>query len=1290
MSKLVLNEISTPSTPSSNKVAVYCKEKSGVSTLYYKGDDGVEHRIGGGLNGIYQSGQGAVITVDGQPVQIKVTGAKKVALAVTGSVMFGSGSSALSGHLPSMPGLDTFFFVSGSVGGKNNKGYANQGVATFGGDVVISGTLYAENMTVEVKETTTGSFEVEGTLAVSSSAVIDGGLTVNASKDTTSDQRLLVLSDLGQLLSTRFNQGSTGAHVSVNWAGVANHDFAVTSSNKEPMFLVDGGKDSVIIGGPGTSIGVGGASGADTNFFISGSMGSKGSSTRGTTATSGDLVVSGNIHAGQYIIHEGDDDTFIRFLPDRLVFKAGSVEMLTLTEDDSQDVVVVNEASADVDFRVETNLDANAFKVDSGNNEVVINDDGTGATDFRVETDGLTHAIFVDASTDAVVLGRLGKGGADTFLFVSGSTGSKGSTTVSGSAVFGGDVVVSGNIHTSEFIYHEADTDTFIKFTDDKQVFKAGNVEMLTLTEDDSQDIVVVNEGGADVNFRVETSGAPAAFVIDAGNNEVVVNEGGGSEADFRAETNHKTHALFIDAGTNQVLIHSGGAILSNNEAAAGDINFYVSGTVGGQIARVNRSTSLFGGDLFVSGNIFSKADLRAIGNNGGAISGSITRTKTGLSYLQAGANVTITSQSNGQIVIRADNDGAGLGAALVGWNPTGGSGQAGEIATTGSLSVSGSNVGIGRYLRHVGDEDTHIQFTTDKQTFTCGAIEMLTLVELPSSQDEVIINEGSNDVDFRVESSNISKILMVDAANDRVHFNYDGGAAEFKGSSVNGELFTFTAAGCVFNNVGHGTHDFTVETDNGATAFFVDAGSDVVSINPGTDNVRTIISNTAGEALSVTPAAVVVNEGSHALIDFRVESDGEAAALLIDSSANYLTINSGSSAFNTRINTANGDSFKVTGGGVVVNDAGHSNNDFRVETNNSTHAIFVDSSNDYIIINDDAQALDFAVESENKPGMIWVDGNLDTISLGLGLRNINQYPGTDTHVFVSGTAGGKDTAGGNVVTFAGDVMVSGTMHLRGAVDNPSLEDPKGNNVGLVMSNGIAWDDGDAWIYESGDDLYLKSKDDIYLIPGENGGGNGNAYVYAYTGSCWMSGSEDMILASGDDILITAGGQGSYGGLRIKGDGVANTGYPDYGDGVWFHVSGAIGSGGRPALDPHRGITCFGGDVVHSGSVFNKAYVALHDGTGIVGGSSNSDPSTLPSHAHIYSKEVSTKAEIFVRDENGNVTKISPHNSEGDWEYFSENNITGKKVKVNMEKMIRRLEEITGETFFEEYIIPDE
>ena len=70
-------------------------------------------------------------------------------------------------------------------------------------------------------------------------------------------------------------------------------------------------------------------------------------------------------------------------------------------------------------------------------------------------------------------------------------------------------------------------------------------------------------------------------------------------------------------------------------------------------------------------------------------------------------------------------------------------------------------------------------------------------------------------------------------------------------------------------------------------------------------------------------------------------------------------------------------------------------------------------------------------------------------------------------------------------------------------------------------------------------------------------------------------------------------------------------------------------------------------------------------------------------HAHVYAKDDTGSAEVYVRDEAGNVTKLSPHNRQGNWEYFSRNVITGKVVRIDMEKMVRKLEELTGERFIE-------
>ena len=132
------------------------------------------------------------------------------------------------------------------------------------------------------------------------------------------------------------------------------------------------------------------------------------------------------------------------------------------------------------------------------------------------------------------------------------------------------------------------------------------------------------------------------------------------------------------------------------------------------------------------------------------------------------------------------------------------------------------------------------------------------------------------------------------------------------------------------------------------------------------------------------------------------------------------------------------------------------------------------------------------------------------------------------------------------------------------------------------------------------------------------------------------------------------------------------------GVGNWIETAGSGQAGGG-------GITSLAADSTPElgGNLDANAYNINNVGTISVAtnGDPGTDPATDSGVGYIYAKGAT--AELFVKDGAGNITQISPHNDEGEWVYYSENVKTGKRVKVNMEKMIRRLEEITGETFFE-------
>ena len=157
-------------------------------------------------------------------------------------------------------GNDVFMFVSGSI---NSKGTANRGVTLFGGDLVVSGTLFAERQVIEVDENVPGQLLVSGSLNVSGSSIFN----INKSN---------------------------------------NSDFTIKSQTKDYALHINSSEDTIQIMSGGNSLSPNESSYTDTNFFVSGSIGSAhqpdlGQNTngeRGASVFGGDVFVSGSLWAG--------------------------------------------------------------------------------------------------------------------------------------------------------------------------------------------------------------------------------------------------------------------------------------------------------------------------------------------------------------------------------------------------------------------------------------------------------------------------------------------------------------------------------------------------------------------------------------------------------------------------------------------------------------------------------------------------------------------------------------------------------------------------------------------------------------------------------------------------------------------------------------------------------------------------------------------------------------------------------------------------------------------------------
>ena len=199
-----------------------------------------------------------------------------------------------------------------------------------------------------------------------------------------------------------------------------------------------------------------------------------------------------------------------------------------------------------------------------------------------------------------------------------------------------------------------------------------------------------------------------------------------------------------------------------------------------------------------------------------------------------------------------------------------------------------------------------------------------------------------------------------------------------------------------------------------------------------------------------------------------------------------------------------------------------------------------------------------------------------------------------------------------------------------------------------------------------------------------NQGGASTSLQVLTTNAQTISGAKTFTadVTLNDDVKLKLG---TGGDLEIYHDG-ANSYIDDAGTGSIFIRSGTTyfqnAAGTKTSIQTNAG----SGQTLYFNN--SEKFQTTNTGVGLTGvmrmAVESGDPSTVSNSAHIYAKDESASAEVYVQDEAGNVTKISPHNEKGEWEYFSRNTRTGKTVRVNMEEMIRDIEKLTGKRYIKE------
>ena len=233
----------------------------------------------------------------------------------------------------------------------------NKGVNMAQRSTITGGAIRDE--TIESADMASGSIK-----AAELNAEAISGQTLITSTDTTNDR--LIIWDATDSALKQVSPGNLG----VGGGSVAGSDTQVQYNNGGSL----GGAAQLLYDDSNHRLGIG-----------------------STNAPDYTLDVAGNIGVDQYIYHNGDADTFIKFSDDDINLQAGGVNMIDITQSGNSEITF-NESGEDVDFRVEGDTEQNLLFVDASTDRIGIGTSSPG-TDLHVA--GNDPRVRIDGDTDS-------------------------------------------------------------------------------------------------------------------------------------------------------------------------------------------------------------------------------------------------------------------------------------------------------------------------------------------------------------------------------------------------------------------------------------------------------------------------------------------------------------------------------------------------------------------------------------------------------------------------------------------------------------------------------------------------------------------------------------------------------------------------------------------------------------------------------------------------------------------------------------------------------------------------
>ena len=500
---------------------------------------------------------------------------------------------------------------------------------------------------------------------------------------------------------------------------------------------------------------------------------------------------------------------------------------------------------------------------------------------------------------------------------------------------------------------------------------------------------------------------------------------------------------------------------------------------------------------------------------------------------------------SDGDLTFRGNDGGSYITALTLDMS------DAGAATFNGNVTVP--NLYVADDIIHTGDANTYMSWNADNLTIYNGGTNSLYL-----ASGEAVFNEGSGDVDFRVESNGNANMIFVNGGNDTVSI---GTASDFStpilkvyGTAINQNSSYYQLAlesdlaatstpkaGISFRgeyNTSGGAHmDLGVIQGEKENAVDAETGGQLTfhtRVNGGNITERMKIASTG--ATSITTAG---NEDTLSLISTDADANaGPNLRLYRNSSSPADSDIFGQIDFEGR--NDNSQDFVATQIKVAAGDVSDGTEDSQIEFDVMTGGTLREylrlaaGSAPSVVVNEDSQDIDFRVESNDEANMLFVDGGLNRVGIG-------KVPASNPFE-VAGAA----TFDSNIHV-TGDIRstTSGTSNFRAGV-NAGNSIASGGNYNVVVGDeaGTALTTGDdnvaiGYAALASEDAGTRSTAVGYaaLQTQNNDGTNYNTAVGHNVGQAITTGINNTLVGSlSGDALIDADYNVAYGYNALSSD----------------------------------------------------------------------------------------------------------------------------------------------------------